>query len=63
MDSELKRYGLDDMTAAPSVEQGRQREKLTQAAVTVKKAKEALAKMDDMLIGWTHFTGPPRGRP
>jgi hypothetical protein len=63
VDSELKRYGLDDMTAAPSVEQGRQREKLTQAAVTVKKAKEALAKMNNMLIGWTHFTGPPPGNP
>jgi hypothetical protein len=63
VDSELKRYGLDDMTAAPSVEQGRQREKLIQAAITVKKAKEALAKMNNMLIGWTHFTGPPPGNP
>lgn len=63
VDSELKRYGLDNMSAAPSVEQGRQREKLLQAAITVKKAKDALKKMDTMLIGWTHFTGPPPGVP
>ena len=60
VDSERKRYGLDNMGAAPSPETGREREKMLQAAGVVKKAKDAIEKMDRMLVGYNHVVGTPQ---
>jgi hypothetical protein len=44
IEAEIKRYGLDNMGAAPTSEQGQEREKMLQAAVIIKKAKDAIGK-------------------
>lgn len=58
--SELKRYGFDNPGTAPTPEQGREREKMQQAALVVKKAKGALDSMHNMLIGYDQVVGTPQ---
>jgi hypothetical protein len=60
VDSERKRYGLNNMGAAPIPETGRQREKMLHAAGIVKKAKDAIVRMDRMLVGYKHVVGTPQ---
>lgn len=59
VDAELKRYGLTTMGAAPTPEEGRERDKMMLAAGTVKKARDAIEQMDRMLVGYNHVLGTP----
>src|SRR5262249_7182860 len=60
VESERKRYGLDDMGTPPSVPQAQEREKMLHAASVVKKAKDGISKMDHMLVGYNHVIGTPQ---
>ena len=60
VDAERKRYGVDNMNAPPSVEQGQEREKMLVGAGIVKKANDAIATMDRMLVGYDHVVGTPQ---
>ncbi|GAA3627842.1 hypothetical protein [Microlunatus ginsengisoli] len=57
--TEQARYGLDDGSAAPTDQQGRERERLMVAAGEVQKARDAIKTMDRMLVGYNHVTGTP----
>jgi hypothetical protein len=60
VDAELKRYGLDDMNAAPAPQQAAEREKLMSASVAVKKASDALKKMERMLVAFDQVVDTPQ---
>ncbi|WP_203886015.1 hypothetical protein [Planotetraspora kaengkrachanensis] len=61
VETELKRYGLNDMGATPSPEQAREREDLMTASIAVNKAKNAVKALETMLVGYTHVVNPPGG--
>ena len=59
VNSELKRYGLNDMNAAPAPEQAAERNKMMAASTAVKKASDALKSMERMLVGYDAVVGTP----